>query len=78
LACGIGVQTLAELLSAIVQDVRNQVPVDIISFKFHNTVAEMITGVCELIAEETGITQVALSGGVFQNRLLLRLATDAL
>ena len=31
-----------------------------------------------MIAEETGITQVALSGGVFQNRLLLKLATAAL
>jgi hydrogenase maturation protein HypF len=27
---------------------------------------------CRLIADETGVTQVALSGGVFQNRLLLR------
>ena len=31
-----------------------------------------------MIAEETGITQVALSGGVFQNRLLLRLAMAVL
>jgi hydrogenase maturation protein HypF len=27
---------------------------------------------CQLIARKTGINQVALSGGVFQNRLLLR------
>jgi hydrogenase maturation protein HypF len=27
---------------------------------------------CQSIADETGIMQVALSGGVFQNRLLLR------
>jgi hydrogenase maturation protein HypF len=27
---------------------------------------------CLLIAKKTGINQVALSGGVFQNRLLLR------
>jgi len=33
---------------------------------------------CKLIAEESGITRVALSGGVFQNRLLLKLATSAL
>jgi len=48
------------------------------SLKFHNTVAEIITGMCKLIAGDTGITQVALSGGVFQNRLLLKLATAAL
>jgi hydrogenase maturation protein HypF len=28
---------------------------------------------CQDIAQETGLRQVALSGGVFQNRLLLRL-----
>jgi len=38
----------------------------------------MVTGMCKLISEETGITQVALSGGVFQNRLLLKLATASL
>jgi hydrogenase maturation protein HypF len=32
----------------------------------------MINEMCHLIADETGIRQVALSGGVFQNRLLLR------
>ncbi len=62
----------------IVQDVKNQVPVPIISLKFHNTVAQIIARVCKLIARESGITQVALSGGVFQNRLLLKLATTAL
>jgi len=69
---------LGELLSAVVHNVRNQAPISIISLKFHNTVAQMILEMCKLIARETGITQVALSGGVFQNRLLLRLATAAL
>jgi hydrogenase maturation protein HypF len=49
-----------------------------ISVKFHNTVAQMINEMCGLIADETGITQVALSGGVFQNRLLLRKAVSLL
>jgi len=38
----------------------------------------MITGMCKMIAGETGITQVALSGGVFQNRLLMKLTPSAL
>jgi hydrogenase maturation protein HypF len=41
-------------------------------------VAEIIATMCKLIKKETGTTQVALSGGVFQNRLLLKLATSAL
>ena len=75
---GMRVVKLGELLSAIAQDVRNQVPASVISLKFHHTMAQIIAGMCKLIMGETGITQVALSGGVFQNRLLLRLATAAL
>jgi hydrogenase maturation protein HypF len=69
---------LTELFSAIVQEVENQVPVPIISLRFHYTMAQIIAEMCKLIAKDTGITQVALSGGVFQNRLLLNLATTAL
>jgi len=75
---GIRVVRVGELFSMIVQDVKNQVPVPIVSFKFHNTVAQIIVRMCKLVARESGITQVALSGGVFQNRLLLKLAASAL
>ncbi len=75
---GVRVVKLAELFSAIVQDVKGQAPAAIISLRFHNTMAQIIVEMCKLIARETGIAQVALSGGVFQNRLLLRLATAAL
>jgi hydrogenase maturation protein HypF len=33
---------------------------------------------CKILCLETGINQVALSGGVFQNRLLLRLTLEYL
>ena len=75
---GMRVVKLGELFSTIVKDVENQVPNPIISLKFHNTMAQIITRMCKLISRETGVTQVALSGGVFQNRLLLKLATAAL
>ncbi|MBA7675427.1 Carbamoyltransferase HypF [subsurface metagenome] len=75
---GTKVIKLAQLFSAVAQDVKNQTPIPLISLKFHNTVAQIITRMCKLIIKETKITQVALSGGAFQNRLLLRLATSAL
>jgi len=75
---GMKVVKLGELFFAVVQDVKNQVPVPIISLKFHNTMAQIILRMCKLIARESGIIQVALSGGVFQNRLLLKSATAAL
>ncbi len=75
---GIGVVKLKELLAAVVQDIRNRIPAPVISLKFHHTVAKIIAEMCQLVAKETDINQVALSGGVFQNRLLLKLATAAL
>jgi len=69
---GVRIVQLKGLLSAIVEDLRQGVSRATISAKFHNTVAQMVCEMCHLIAESTGIKQVALSGGVFQNRLLVR------
>jgi hydrogenase maturation protein HypF len=63
---------LKDLVSAVIKDLRQGVSKGQISVKFHNTVAGMINETCQVIAAGTGIKQVALSGGVFQNRLLLR------
>ncbi|HEX74726.1 MAG TPA: carbamoyltransferase HypF [Dehalococcoidia bacterium] len=75
---GVRVVKLGELFNTVVQDVRNQTPIPSISLKFHNTVAQMIIEMCKLITNQTSINQVVLSGGVFQNRLLLKLATTTL
>jgi len=75
---GVRIVRLKDLLSAVIEDLQHGVSRGRISVKFHSTVAGMINEMCRLIADETGITQVALSGGVFQNRLLLRKAIDLL
>jgi hydrogenase maturation protein HypF len=75
---GVRVVKLKELLSAVVEDTRKQTPPSVISLRFHHTMAGIITGMCKLISKDSGIKQVALSGGVFQNRLLLKLAKAAL
>lgn len=49
-----------------------------ISAKFHRTVAAMVEEVCLRLREEVGAVQVALAGGVFQNRLLLDLVWEGL
>lgn len=69
---------LGELFAAIIRDMGKGVSIPTISYKFHLTLAEMIAEMCRLIADETGVRQVALSGGVFQNRLLQKLAFRAL
>jgi hydrogenase maturation protein HypF len=43
-----------------------------LSLRFHCTVIDMVRATCESIRERTGIERVVLSGGVFQNELLLR------
>jgi hydrogenase maturation protein HypF len=75
---GVTIVKLRELFSAIVDDVRNKVNLTSISLKLHQTVAKITVDMCGIISDNTGIQQIALSGGVFQNRLLLKLTTVAL
>ncbi|EKQ56754.1 MULTISPECIES: carbamoyltransferase HypF [unclassified Clostridium] len=44
----------------------------IISDKFHNTIVKFSKDLCKLIRKDIGISEVALSGGVFQNSYLLK------
>ncbi|MBC8449094.1 MAG: carbamoyltransferase HypF [Chloroflexi bacterium] len=64
---------LRGLFDALLADLRGGVAVGEMAYRFHVTVAEMIEAMCERIAQETGLRTVALSGGCFQNRLLLAL-----
>lgn len=69
---------LAVLVESVVRDIRSKIPVPVIAMKFHITMAHMIAAMCKLISNDTGMKRVALSGGVFQNRLLLKMALAAL
>jgi hydrogenase maturation protein HypF len=69
---------LKSLFMSIIRDIENRLPAGTISMKFHNTLANITVDVCRMVARDSGIKRVALSGGVFQNRLLFRLVTTAL
>jgi hydrogenase maturation protein HypF len=69
---------LADLISAVANDAKEDVPTAVISARFHSTVAQIIVRMCLLISADRGIRLVALSGGVFQNRLLLGQTVAAL
>ncbi len=75
---GCRVVKLADLVAAVVDDVKAGAGAGAVSTRFHRTVAAMIVDVCRAISRDTGIRVAALSGGVFQNRLLFRLAVDGL
>ncbi len=55
----------------IVEELQRGTPLGVISARFHNTVADLIACTCDQLREETDLSTVALSGGVFQNLFLL-------
>jgi hydrogenase maturation protein HypF len=65
-------------LMAILADIRSGTPVPTISARFHQTMAQATAEACVIAAERAEVGIVVLSGGVFQNRLLMRLTATAL
>jgi hydrogenase maturation protein HypF len=55
----------------VVEDHQQGVEVPKIAARFHNSLVRLLAAACELVREQTGLETVALSGGVFQNALLL-------
>ena len=75
---GVALVRLQGLLRAIRSDLATGVSPAEIGWRFHHTMAGLIVSVCQRIAAESGLDTVALSGGCFQNRLLLSLAVPRL
>ena len=63
---------------AVLADLRAGVPVPVISARFHAGFAAVTVQACALAAERAGVDLAVLSGGVFQNRLLLELTAAGL
>jgi len=59
-------------------DAANDVPVERISMRFHRGLATLLGTAAETHRSETGCDVVALSGGCFQNELLLKLGVEEL
>jgi hydrogenase maturation protein HypF len=68
----------APVIRAVVDDLRAGVPASIIAARFHNGVAAMVLCVCRLIRSRERFTEVALSGGVWQNMTLLARTVELL
>lgn len=59
------------LITSIVEDILRGAPAACIARRFHLSIAEMLAEACVRARQQVGLYKVALSGGVFQNRLLL-------
>jgi len=69
---------LRPLIEAIQADLAAHVTPATIALRFHHTMAALIDDVCQRITAELGLRTVALTGGCFQNRLLLALTVARL
>jgi hydrogenase maturation protein HypF len=62
---------LSATINGIVRDLSRKISREEISTKFHNTIVSIIRTVVLRVSDVRGITDVALSGGTFQNNYLL-------
>ncbi|MDA3904468.1 MAG: carbamoyltransferase HypF [Bacteroidales bacterium] len=60
-----------KMFKEIINDLKSDIAIGVISAKFHNTIIEVIVQVAEQIRMESGLQKAALSGGSFQNKYLL-------
>jgi hydrogenase maturation protein HypF len=68
----------AGLIRAVVADQALGTPPPVVAARFHNGLAAGVAAVCRRLRAERGLDVVALSGGVFQNLLLLGRCAEAL
>lgn len=62
----------AIVIKNVMADIGRGISKEIVSAKFHNTIANMIAKTASLIGKKSGIKKIVLSGGVFQNRYLTK------
>lgn len=66
------------MIEGILEDLRAGKTKEYIASRFHRSLAEMMVSVLKILRERTGVNTVVLSGGVFQNALLLAMASRRL
>jgi hydrogenase maturation protein HypF len=66
------------VIAAITEEIMYGEAPAVISARFHNAVARAIAQMAIKMREATGLSEIVLSGGVFQNHLLLARACDFL
>ena len=67
-----------ETVQAIAAELARGTPASLVSSRFHNSLAAATAGALAMLAEREATRTVVLSGGVFQNRLLLERCRELL
>jgi hydrogenase maturation protein HypF len=66
------------LIQAILEDMQDQVEPSLMAARFHNGLTALCVELCERLQQSHHLDQVVLSGGVWQNMLLLERCTTSL
>ena len=69
---------LAPLLDGVLTDLEAGRPAGVVGGRLHATLEALVADLCRGVRASNGLAVVALSGGVFQNRLLAELCEDTL
>ncbi|HDL08122.1 MAG TPA: carbamoyltransferase HypF [Desulfobacteraceae bacterium] len=69
--------TVDPIIRGVTDDIKNGLGPPDISRRFHTTIIRLFSGICNLLHNDTGLNCVVLSGGVFQNQVLLKGLKDA-
>jgi hydrogenase maturation protein HypF len=67
-----------DLVRAVVEELEAGVAAPLVAARFHNGLAAATVAACQALREATGLETAALSGGVFQNLLLLERTVSGL
>ncbi|WP_225851171.1 carbamoyltransferase HypF [Streptomyces sp. HPF1205] len=68
----------APVLRALVADLRSGTATEVMAARLHHAVADAVSTACRAARRATGVTTVALTGGVFTNALLDEACADRL
>ncbi len=59
------------LFESLIIDIHKNIPINKLSARYHNSIVQVSIDICKSIRRENKINTVALSGGVWQNKVLL-------
>jgi hydrogenase maturation protein HypF len=68
----------SQLVRQVLDDVSQGLAAGVVAARFHASIVRLIVDMCGRIRDDTELDTVALSGGVFQNALLVRGCVDQL
>jgi hydrogenase maturation protein HypF len=69
---------IADLLASVIDDARRGEAPGCVGARFHKSIAAATGELCRRIADAQGLEEVVLSGGVWQNEILLTLVCESL